>query len=1090
MLSSKIAPATLIALVVMLLTAPAAWGQYTEKILWSFTGYGDGGMGAAPTYESLIFDSSGNLYGTTTSGGTGGDGGIGGNGVVIKLIPTSSGPWTPDPLHPFAGGDEGSSPLFGVTFDSAGNLYGANESDGADGQGTVYKLTPAGTFTVIYTFTGGADGGAPHTPLVFDAAGNLYGTTYQGGLSFGTVFKLTPTASGPWTETTLYTFTGGADGGQPWAGIILDSSGNLYGTTSGYGSAGNGGVVFKLTKAASAPWTETLLYTFTGGNDGSGPLADVTFDSSGNLYGTTVGGGSGARGVVFKLTAAPTAPWAETVLYAATGSSFGQLHANVIFDSFGNLYTTSAYGGSANCGTVGCGFVFRLTPTASGPWTANVLYSFLQTDPDAASAYPVGGVVFDSAGNLYGTTTDREGLVYELVAPTFVSTTTSLASSENPSSFGQAVSFTATITPAGPPTQTGTVAFASHGVAIPGCSGLALSSSDTASCTTAALAIGTDAIEAIYTGDSNYHGSISSTLSQVVDPAATVTAVASNLNPSTSGRTVTFTATVSGGFSPTGTVKFDANGATISGCLSVTLSLGAAQCTTATLSAGSDAITATYSGDTNNAGGSGALTQVVNSSTQTATTTSMVSSLNPSTSEQSVTLTATVAPAGPPTPAGTVGFTSLGTAIGGCSAVTLSGSRTATCTTSALAVGTDAIVATYSGDSQYGGSIGIFSQLVNPVPTAVQFVPVMPCRVVDTRNPDGLFGGPAISGGTFRTFAISGSPCTGIPATATAYSLNVTVVPPGPLGYLTIWPAGEGQPAVSTLNSLDGRVKANAAIVPAGSGGAVTVYANNTTNVLLDINGYFETSNSSTLQFFPLTPCRVVDTRKAAGPLGGPSLVAATERDFPILSSTCSVPSTAMAYSLNFTAVPPATGDALEYLTVWPEGETQPVVSTLNNFTGTIVANAAIVPAGTSGGVAVYPSDATNLLIDVNGYFATPGTGGYSLYTVTPCRVLDTRKTTGAFTGALTVNVVGSPCAPPSAAQAYVFNATVLPSGDLGYLTLWPDSETQPVVSTLNAVDGAITSNMAIVPNKDGKTAAYASGTTQLVLDISAYFAP
>ena len=141
--------------------------------------------------------------------------------------------------------------------------------------------------------------------------------------------------------------------------------------------------------------------------------------------------------------------------------------------------------------------------------------------------------------------------------------------------------------------------------------------------------------------------------------------------------------------------------------------------------------------------------------------------------------------------------------------------------------------------------------------------------------------------------------------------------------------------------------------------------------------------------------------------------------------------------------------------------------------------------------MAVYASNATNLLIDVNGYFAPPGTGGLQLYALTPCRVLDTRSNGGAFTGERTVNVAGSQCAPASTAKAYVFNATVLPSGDLGYLTLWPDGETQPGVSTLNAADGATTSNMAIVPNSDGKTDAYAgNGTTQLLLDISAYLAP
>src|ERR1017187_7543491 len=169
-------------------------------------------------------------------------------------------------------------------------------------------------------------------------------------------------------------------------------------------------------------------------------------------------------------------------------------------------------------------------------------------------------------------------------------------------------------------------------------------------------------------------------------------------------------------------------------------------------------------------------------------------------------------------------------------------------------------------------------------------------------------------------------------------------------------------------------------------------------------------------------------------------------------------------------------------------------VSTLNNLTATIVANAAIVPAGTGGGIATYPSGNTQLVADIDGYFAPAGTGGLSLYPTVPCRVIDTRKIGNGnpFSGTLSppVDVVGSTCAPASTAQAYVFNATVVPVGGLGYLTLWPDSEDQPKVSTLNATDGAITSNMAIVTNINGKTDAFASGTTQLVLDISSYFAP
>jgi hypothetical protein len=186
-----------------------------------------------------------------------------------------------------------------------------------------------------------------------------------------------------------------------------------------------------------------------------------------------------------------------------------------------------------------------------------------------------------------------------------------------------------------------------------------------------------------------------------------------------------------------------------------------------------------------------------------------------------------------------------------------------------------------------------------------------------------------------------------------------------------------------------------------------------------------------------------------------------------------------------------ATGDAVGYLTVWPEGETQPTVSTLNDPTGTTVANAAIVPAGTpKGAIAVYPSAETNLLIDVNGYFAAPASGGLQLYAITPCRVLETRNGSGVFTGELTVDVIDSACKPNSAAKAYVSNATVIPPAALGYLTLWPNGEEQPTVSTLNAPNGLITSNMAIVPTTNGSVDAYANDKTQLILDISGYFAP
>ena len=202
-----------------------------------------------------------------------------------------------------------------------------------------------------------------------------------------------------------------------------------------------------------------------------------------------------------------------------------------------------------------------------------------------------------------------------------------------------------------------------------------------------------------------------------------------------------------------------------------------------------------------------------------------------------------------------------------------------------------------------------------------------------------------IQGGTSQSFPVPQLGGCNIPDSASAYSLNVTVVLPTPLGYLSIWPTGVEQPVVSTMNSLDGRIKANAAIVPAGYQGSVDVFASNTTDLILDIDGYFAISSPQTNEFYPLTPCRVLDTRGAHGDLGGPFLTGGQERDFPVLESPC-IPTgvNAQAYSFNVTVVPHPAHAPLGYLTLWPQGESQPTVSTLNNPTATAVANAAIVP--------------------------------------------------------------------------------------------------------------------------------------------------
>jgi hypothetical protein len=249
---------------------------------------------------------------------------------------------------------------------------------------------------------------------------------------------------------------------------------------------------------------------------------------------------------------------------------------------------------------------------------------------------------------------------------------------------------------------------------------------------------------------------------------------------------------------------------------------------------------------------------------------------------------------------------------------------------------------------------------------SLSFYTATPCRVVDTRGAAGAFGGPYLAGGYIRSFAIPSSSC-GIPGSAQAYSLNVTVVPHTSLGYLSIWPTGQSQPLVSTLNSVDGSIVANAAIVPAGTSGAVSVYVTNDTDLIIDINGYFAPAGSAgALSLYTLTPCRVADTRGAAGPFGGPTPAGNTTRSFAIPSSACNVPAAAQAYSMNVTVVPPA---ALEYLTAWPTGQTQPGVSTLNSVEGQVVANAAIVPAGTGGAVSIYVSNTSDVILDINAYF-------------------------------------------------------------------------------------------------------------------------
>jgi hypothetical protein len=386
----------------------------------------------------------------------------------------------------------------------------------------------------------------------------------------------------------------------------------------------------------------------------------------------------------------------------------------------------------------------------------------------------------------------------------------------------------------------------------------------------------------------------------------------------------------------------------------------------------------------------------------------------------------------------------------------------------------------------------------------LRFYPITPCRVADTRAGFGFTGTqgpPFLSGGTSRNFGVAGY-C-GVPANATAYSLNVTVVPrTNSLDYLTTWPTGQTMPNASTLNSWTGTAVANAALVPAGTNGQISIYASDATDVLFDINGYFAPPSPSGLQFYPLTPCRVADTRGGAGftgTQGAPALAAGTSRNFQV-AGLCGVPLTAAAYSLNVTVVPQT--DSLDYLTTWPTGQTMPNASTLNSWTGTAVANAALVPAGTSGDISIYASDTTQVLFDINGYYAAPGAEGLDYYAMAPCRVADTRSFAG-FTGQFgapsmagntsrSFQVPLSVCSVPATAQAYSLNVTVVPSTDsLDYLTTWPTGQTMPNASTLNSWTGTVVANAALVPaGTGGAISIYVSDPANVLFDINGYFAP
>jgi len=370
---------------------PARAQTYKEKVIYSFAGGTDGESPVA----GVVRDSSGNFYGTTNTGGADSA------GTVFKLSKTG----VETVLYTFTGGTDGYLPYAGVILDKSGILYGTTAFGGAFNAGTIYEVnTVTSQETVLHSFVAGSttDGSLPYAGLIEDAKGNLYGTTLEGGdisceegEGCGVVFKFDAMTG---KETVLYTFTGNPDGERPEASLIRDAEGNLYGTTSAGGPA-DAGTVFEVIAATR---TESVLYSFTGGNDGKRPVANLARDTAGNLYGTTYMGGSALSGTVFKVDTSNQ----ETVLYNFTGGADGQYpFAGVIIDSQGNLYGTTIFGGTSSDGVA-----FELDTAGA----ETVLHTFNGSN----GQYPVAILLPDGKGDFYSTTelggTHGMGTVFKL----------------------------------------------------------------------------------------------------------------------------------------------------------------------------------------------------------------------------------------------------------------------------------------------------------------------------------------------------------------------------------------------------------------------------------------------------------------------------------------------------------------------------------------------------------------------------------------------------------------------------------------------------------------------------------------------------
>jgi uncharacterized repeat protein (TIGR03803 family) len=353
--------------------------------------------------NGLLADGKGNLYGVASDGGSG-NCSPHGCGVVFELSPASGGAWTEKTIYAFKGGTlDTDLPCTELLFDTQGNLFGGTCPDFSGHIGAIYELTPGTGNTwsekVVYPFTSQAYFPGPR--LAFDSQGRLYGSAYRTTNGGGGVFQLSPQSNGTWTETILHEFNlNNGDGYYPRGGVILDSAGNIYGTTTSGGKTLSG-TVFELTPKAGGGYSESIILNFSGSGNGYSPSTPLIMDAQGNLFGTTQNGGAhNNEGIVFELS--PTATkWTETVLYSFGPQPDGFSPTGIVLGGQGILYGTTANGGNG-CDFVGCGIVYQLTPQKSGPWKETILYNF---ESAGDGSRPAAGVVLSGTPTaIYGTT--------------------------------------------------------------------------------------------------------------------------------------------------------------------------------------------------------------------------------------------------------------------------------------------------------------------------------------------------------------------------------------------------------------------------------------------------------------------------------------------------------------------------------------------------------------------------------------------------------------------------------------------------------------------------------------------------------------